>query len=177
MRSLTIIIAVMILGTGTLSAIAQTRLSVEDLDKQVAALNKLMETGSGLYPHQVERLLGTLAALPASDDRRLAALAIAGRYANAQELSARAKKEKDPDIELDMLRLNCSWRILQSLHVIREGAHAEDLVPFLGAPKRWFSPDGAEIWQWSYSSMMHVNPALGVKVKNGLVVESKFKSV
>jgi hypothetical protein len=164
-----------VLAMCSTQAFAQTRPADDALKLQVDALGKQMENGPDpMWDYRsFPTLVKALSELPAADDRRLAALAVAGRYARAAELSAQAKT--NGEFRRDHFRLNAAWEILRSFRVIREGASVEDLVPILGVPtQKYRGSDGVDTWRWYYLSPMHVNPSLDVKVKDGVVVASEI---
>jgi hypothetical protein len=158
----------------TAHASAQTRPAEDELKQQIETLRKQMDDGPGAEwdHHAFAALVKALSELPKADERRVAALDLAGRFARADELSSHART--NADYRRDHFRLNVAWTILQTLQVLREGMPAEDLVPILGKPTKVYDlPAGEQTWRWYYGSPMHVNPGLDIRIKNNVVLNMK----
>ncbi len=104
-------------------------------------------------------LLERLPQLPQGDELRIEAINLARRFANPNELAAKAKDEQ---ARWNHQRLHVAWQILQATETLRPGMRFEDLVALLGKPTARY-PGAA---RWAYSSMMHVNPALDVEINS-----------
>ena len=119
---------------------------------------------------ELEQLFEHLKRLPADDQLRLEAIALARRYARPSDLI----KKPDRGAAYHHLahdRLRFAWRVLFETGVLHQGMTFEQAAMILGRPDMVFpqTNEGVTLMEWSYESIMHINPALICSIKAGVI--------
>src|SRR5262245_7548863 len=117
-----------------------------------------------------KQLIEYLKQLDAADQLRLEAIALARKYAVPVELIK--KPDQGPGYHhLVRDRLRFAWRVLMETDVLRTGMSLEEAVAILGLPDMVYGNKEAanNIVDWSYESIMHVNPALRCSFRGGVL--------
>jgi len=108
-----------------------------------------------------KQLIEYLKQLDAADQLRLEAIALARKYAVPAEL---IKKPEQGAAYHNLVRdrLRFAWRVLLETGVLHTGMSLEEAVAILGLPDMVYGnkEPANNIVDWSYESIMHVNPAL-----------------
>jgi len=117
-----------------------------------------------------KQLIEYLKQLDVADQLRLEAIALARKYAVPFEL---IKKPEQGAAYHNLVRdrLRFAWRVLMETGVLRTGMSLEEAVAILGLPDRVYGNKEAanNIVDWSYESIMHVNPALRCSFRGGVL--------
>jgi RNA polymerase sigma factor (sigma-70 family) len=111
------------------------------------------------------RMLKYLKEAPADDDVRTTAIALARKYAKVADFQ---KKGRDNDSTYHShvhQKLHFAWTVLEATAVLAPNMKLDDFVAILGDSTRQNGP----FTEWHYQSIMHVNPCLACRVKDGVI--------
>jgi hypothetical protein len=117
-----------------------------------------------------EQLLDYLKLSKEDDQLRLEAITLARKYARPADLI----KKPDAGSGYHYLahdRLRFAWRILTETGVLHKGMSLEEASAILGPPDVVYENKTAGVYivDWTYDSVMHINPALRCTFKGGVI--------